>query len=470
MRRLDFTNIQGNVLWGYHLAVTRLHFLRVTDGDGGRAFVGALAPHVMTSVRWPAGKPNAAINLAFTHPGLAALGVPPRTLSGFPPEYQQGMRARAPLLNDSGENAPERWEWPWERGDVHVLVWLSATSAAHLDRVSQMVLAGADAAGGLVLVRTEDAARLVIDGVVTDKEHFGFTDGYSNPEIDGTGGVDHPDPPGGGKILEDGSWAQLATGELLLGYPDEAGALPPAPLPVGFVRDGTFLVVRKLHQRVGSFRRFLREEGSRYAGGPERLAAKMLGRWPDGTPLVAGDAARPRVDRGVLSDDALYTDFRYGDDPSGFRCPMGAHVRRANPRDATGFGTLLSERRRFMRRGMAYGPAVPADEPGDDDGEHGMLFMALGASIERQFEFVQREWLNYGNDFYQGNDGDPLFGGSGTRRKFLIPGDPRPGPGNVPPYVCRDLPAFVRLLGGDYFFVPSITAIDMIAGGRVDTQ
>jgi hypothetical protein len=149
-------------------------------------------------------------------------------------------------------------------------------------------------------------------------------------------------------------------------------------------------------------------------------------------------------------------------------CPLGAHTRRANPRDATGFGTLLSERRRLMRRGIPYGPWTPADAPGDDDGEHGLLFLAMAASLERQFEFVQREWLNYGNDFHQGNDGDPIIGGDGTRGKFLIAGDPRPAPGNVPPYICRDLPLFVRLLGGDYFFVPSLSAIDQVAQGRVE--
>lgn len=468
MRTLDLSDIQGNVLWGYHYAVSRLCFATVTDGVAGRAFLAALAPQVTSSVRWRDGKPASALNVAFTHAGLEALGVPARTLAGFPPEFRQGMRARAALLNDVGPNDPSQWERPWLAGDVHLMLTLHAATRDTLDARQGELHALAARHGGIAWGHVQNGGRLVVNGQLTDKEHFGYTDGYSNPEIDGTLLPDVDETRGGGKLLPDGSWAPLATGELLLGYPDEAGDIPRAPLPTGFARNGTFLVYRKLHQRVASFRRFLREEGARYAGGPDLLAAKLMGRWADGTPLMAGSGARPATDTGQVVVDPAHTDFRYERDPDGMVCPLGAHTRRANPRDATGFGTLLSERRRLMRRGIPYGPWTPADAPDDDDGEHGLLFLAMAASLERQFEFVQREWLNYGNDFHQGNDGDPIIGGSGTRGKFLIQGDPRPGPGNIPPYICRDLPLFVQLLGGDYFFIPSLSAIDQVAQGRVE--
>ena len=463
MRALDLTDIQGNVLWGYHLAKTRILFYRVPEGDGGRAFVRALAPNVTTSERWPAGKPSGTLNLAFTHSGLAALGVPARTLLGFPPDFQQGMRARAALLSDGADNDPSRWERPWHAGDVHIMVSLASNSAADLDRLAARVKASA---AGVDLCFTEDGGRLEVNGAVTDKEHFGYTDGYSNPEIDGTNMPG--ETPGGGKLLPGGSWAPLETGELLLGYPDEAGALPDAPLPPEFVQNGTYLVYRKLHQRVASFRKFLREEGARYPGGEDLLSAKLMGRWRDGTPIVAGERARPPVDSGEVIENPAHTDYRYDADPNGFVCPMGAHTRRANPRDSTGFDTLLSQRRRIMRRGVTYGPWTPLDQPGDDDGEHGLHFIALVASLERQFEFVQREWLNYGNDFYQGNDGCPVTGRAGTRSRFLVQGDPRAGAARAAPHFLRDLPSFVRLLGGDYFFVPSIGAIDMIGEALVE--
>src|SRR5262249_2000336 len=139
-----------------------------------------------------------------------------------------------------------------------------------------------DATGGAAIVGAQDAAALVIDGKISTKEHFGYTDGFGNPDFLG---IERKSQPGQGKLKSDGTWEPLATGELLLGYADEAGELPTAPLPHLLANNGTFMVYRKLHQNVATFRRYLKEKGTLYPGGLEKLAAKFVGRWRDGTPL-----------------------------------------------------------------------------------------------------------------------------------------------------------------------------------------
>src|SRR5215475_5777373 len=161
---------------------------------------------------------------------------------------------------------------------------------------------------------------------------------------------------GQGKLKSDGTWEPLATGELLLGYADEAGELPTAPLPHLLANNGTFMVYRKLHQNVATFRRYLKEKGTLYPGGLEKLAAKFVGRWRDGTPL---ELSPDSGDLQIVKDDNRNVNFTFGKDLDGTRCPAGAHIRRTNPRDAFGFDGKLVNRRRISRRGMVYGPYVP---------------------------------------------------------------------------------------------------------------
>jgi deferrochelatase/peroxidase EfeB len=168
------------------------------------------------------------------------------------------------------------------------------------------------------------------------------------------------------------------------------------------------------------------------------------------------------------------TDYRYGDDPEGLRCPLGAHVRRANPRDmldpeplrdaATGrvlsASSSLVNRRRIMRRGLPYG------EPSDrDEDEHGVFIMAICGSLFRQFEFVQQQWMQYGLDLDSGNDTCPIIGNRGQAAKYVIPAGPD---GTGLPYVAANLPQFVETRGGEYFFLPSLNALRMIAMGEID--
>ena len=209
---------------------------------------------------------------------------------------------------------------------------------------------------------------------------------------------------------------------------------------------------RKLHQDVALFRRFLADRARAYAGAEEKLAAALMGRWRDGTPIERSpDAADPSLGFDLQRNN----DFTYGEDLDGFRCPVGAHIRRANPRDAIGFRHKMVHRHRLIRRGMPYGN--PLSPGSDDDGvDRGLIFVCLGASIQRQFEFVQTQWMNDGNIFALGADKDVLAGDNDGTGKMTVQGRP--------PWFVAAVPRLVTTKGGDYFFLPGIRALRRISG------
>jgi Dyp-type peroxidase family len=460
MSRLDVTDIQGFAMRGYNFPFARFLFLKFPDPNKGRECVGRLIEHVTTGERWDQGKPKTTVNVAFTCRGLAALGLPEASLLSFPVEFVQGMKARAAILSDVGKNSPHHWDPLWHEG-VHAWLGAFGQTPADLERKCSELHALLEEGGGAIVIGSQNAGALQINGQFTSKEHFGYTDGFGNPEYLG---LEKDAQPGQGKLTADGKWTPLATGELLLEYADEAGELPVAPLPHLLACNGTFMVYRKLHQNVATFRRYLSEKSKLYPEGLEKLASKFIGRWRDGTPVeLSPDKPSPQI----VQDPNQNVNFIYGNDLAGTRCPVGAHVRRTNPRDAFGFDGALVNRRRISRRGMPYGPYIPEDQPGSDDGEHGIVFMALNASIFRQFEFVQQQWIEYGNDARQGNDKDVLIGNHGGHGKFMIQGSADP---LNPPFICGALPNFVELRGGDYFFMPGITALRMIAAHSVDPR
>ena len=461
MSKLNETEIQGFVLRGYNFPLGRHLFLRFQDAGRARTLIHRLLPEITTGQRWDSCKPETTLNIAFTHPGLVALDLPLATLISFPVEFQQGMRDRADILGDTGLNAPEHWDPLWQGERVHCWLGIQAQSSAALDARTAAIESMIRETEAAAVVGTQDAAAISDGGKPTTREHFGYTDGFGNPDYLG---VERSSQPGQGKLLPDGTWAPLATGELLLGYADEAGELPVAPVPRLLSDNGTFMAYRKLHQNVATFRAYLDQHAEKYSGGKDKLAAKFIGRWRDGTPL---ELSPDRRDPDLAQDPQRSTNFTYGADAEGTRCPVGAHIRRVHPRDAFGFNGKLIDRRRITRRGLPYGRPVPEDEPALDTEERGVLFMALNASLSRQFEFVQQQWIEYGNDARQGNDKDMLMGNHGGHGKFVIQGDTTPA---NPPYICPHLPNFVELRGGDYFFLPSITALGMLAFGLVDPR
>jgi Dyp-type peroxidase family len=461
MSKLNQTDIQGFVLRGYNFNYARYLFLHFEDAARARTFIGRLLPSITTGQRWDGGKPQSTTNIAFTHRGLAAFELPDATLFSFPVEFQQGMKDRADILGDTGLNAPEHWDAMWGEDRVHAWLGINGLTAASLDARCAEIQALLDETRGALLLGSQDAASEIVNGRANTKEHFGYTDGFGNPDYLG---VERSSQPGQGKLMPDGSWQPLATGELLLGYADEAGELPVAPIPHILASNGTFMAYRKMHQNLATFRAYLDEQGKLYGGGKEKLAAKFIGRWRDGTPLELSPGAE---NQSIVLDPQRSTNFTYGADGDGTKCPIGAHMRRVHPRDAFGFNGKLIDRRRITRRGLPYGPFAAEGDAVADTDDRGIVFMALNASLSRQFEFVQQQWIEYGNDAHQGNDKDMLIGNHCGKGKFVVQGERS---ATNPPFVCAHLPSFVELKGGDYFFLPSITALGMIAMNLVDPR
>ena len=430
---------------GYRLPYAGYVFLRIADAARARDALAEFIPQVITAEHWT-DKPESGINLSFSFEGLRALGLDDRSLDAFPAEFRDGMAARATVLGDIGASAPEHWEAPFRDGTGHVLVMVSAKDRAALEERNARVKAAVDRAGGASVVGFQLGAAL--EG---GREHFGYADGFAQPAIEGSG---FEPLPGQGAVDGDG-WRPIRPGEFILGYPDEQGAITPAPPPDGFGVNGSFLVYRKLQQDVAGFRRMLREAAARHPGGEELLAAKIVGRWRDGTPL---DRSPQRPDPALVADPTRNNAFDYGDDETGERCPIGAHVRRMNPRRSLPFDGKLVNRHRIIRRGITYGDQLP-DGAEDDGKDRGVIFMCLQANLARGFEFVQSQWANGGNAFRLGQDQDVILGPQDTvgPAKMTVPGKP--------PFFLGPLSRLVTVRGGEYYFTPGINGLHHLAAG-----
>jgi Dyp-type peroxidase family len=438
--QVEEADIQGNVLRGYTMPAAAYLWLRIVDVPRARRLMARMLPYVATAAPWTS-PPSTAMNVAFTFAGLSELRLGDDVLASFPEAFRDGMAARADRLGDRGPSAPSEWEFE----GAHVLVSVYAVDVEHL-RAALTGILSADAEGGVDLVHLQRAEAL--EG---GKDHFGFFDGIAQPAVAGSGVAPRP---GDGQPDGAGGWREVATGEVLLGYHDEDGTLPAAPL-APFDRNATFVVYRKLKMDTAAFRRFVASQDA-YPGGPELLAAKIVGRWPDGTPLAVSPE---RPDAAVVADPGRINDFGYKDDPGGLKCPLGAHIRRANPRDDVAFfDGRLTNRHRIVRRGRAYGTPLPADVLEDDGADRGLVFVCFQADIWRQFETIQSLWIDDGDPFGLGRDKDFLVGEPhGTQGKMTIQGHP--------PFFLKPQPRFVTLRGGDYLFQPSMTALRRLAAG-----
>jgi Dyp-type peroxidase family len=411
--------------------------LRIDDRAAGRELVRRLHPVVDSGQ--PSSNPalDAWITVAFTYQGLKALGVPQDSLDSFAPEFQQGMAARAAELGDVGESSPVNWEKPLGTPGVHVAVAALSPDAARLQTVLEKVRRAHRELPGVEVIWRQDCYQLP-----TGRTSFGFKDGIGQPAVEGSGIA--PSNP---------QEKPLKAGEIILGYPDETGELPPMPAPDVLGRNGTYVVFRKLHTKVAAYRQYLR---ARAEGREEqaRLGAKMVGRWQSGAPL----ALSPERDTPELgADPHRSNDFGYADDLRGFKCPAGAHARRANPRDALDHeGSVNVRLHRMIRRGTSYGPMLPEGVLEDDGVDRGIIFVFAGAHLKRQFEFVKTQWLNDGIFIGAPAEKDPLVGpndGSGT---FTIPRQPIRRR-------LQELPPFVVTRGGEYCFAPGLKGLRWLA-------
>ncbi len=515
-RDIDRSDIQALAYTGFgSLRGASYLLFRVVDPPAARRFLGGLAIASVADIERDR-LPEAA-QCAVTAAGLRALGAPDSVLQRFNPEFVEGMAGnpnRSRRLGDIGANAPDTWGWGLGEREPHLLIALFAGP----DRIGEFEHATRQAAerSGLACIETLQTSEL------GEGEPFGFADGLSQPAFD----WDATRTPGtrADRVFTN----RIALGEILLGYGNEYGF--PAESPklragdpdldqvgraggVGDLgRNGSYLVFRQLAQDVRGFWLWVDAEARRAGADPITLAEAMVGRRMNGAALA--DLETGLAIPGVEPSDRDVNGFLFEADPDGLLCPIGAHVRRANPRtgDAPpGFeapidnllatlgltarrqgaqtaSTLPWERNttvwphlrqeddaiasarfhRILRRGRAYGRKIDraaALDPSTPDPEAGLQFICLNANIARQFEFVQGAWLANGKFAGLTGEQDPLLG---NRQPFPVPpvsAAPQPTDGFTRPSAdpaCRratGLPRFVTVKGGAYFFLPGLAAL-----------
>lgn len=454
---LERDDIQGLLASGYgHLRAARYLLLAIDEPALAGAWLGRLADQLTTCRERLRG---AAINVALTTSGLAKLGLAPE-LGRFSDRFLDGMTAphRSRALGDIGADAPSEWHWGGtEAPPIDLLLLLYADDQHALSGLERRLIGAED---GLELVRA-------LDTEWSDREHFGFRDGIAQPLVAG--------------LREGRGDDTIRAGEFVLGYLNEHGQLTGRPLvnraadPAGILptdpvsgdadlgRNGSYLVFRQLSQDVRAFWSFVDRATSDVDGRDDpaarlRLAAQIVGRWPDGEPLVLAPD-------GPHETSQPTDDFRYHDlDPDGLRCPLGAHIRRAHPRDTldphpgTDRSIAIDKLHRLLRRGRNYGapiaPEAALNGGGRDDAERGLHFICLSANIARQFEFVQHTWIN--NPKFNGlyDDPDPIVGPAGRSLTVQSKSINRRVTG---------FPSFVGVRGGAYFFLPGVRAVRYLA-------
>ena len=480
---VDFRDVQGVVRFGYkHLKAARYAVLGVRQPAAARAW---LAQAQVTSAEFVQPPPSSALHVALSAAGLTAIGVPAAVRAAFSPEFLGGMtdEARARRLGDVGVNDPSWWSWGGRGGAPHVLVMFFTRDAQSLDPfvTSTTGPAFAEAFDVQQTLETSD-----LDGI----EPFGFVDGLSQPTVDWDQATDPAS-----RALDYSNVAAL--GEFVLGYANEYGrytdrplvradttsaSLPPAvddPAMKDVGRHGTYLVFRQLRQDVRQFWQFVHAATGGDPAARDRLSSAFVGRTRGGEPLAAA------------AHLAHTNEFTFADDPHGVVCPLGSHIRRANPRNTdypgrpTGLAKLLASLgasskgfrddlvspvrfHRVLRRGREYGSTLSPDDAlhpaPPDDPERGIHFVCLNANIGRQFEFLQNAWLMNTGFADLREETDPLVGGRDATAGCPAAADftmPRRG---APADRVTGLPQFVTVRGGEYFFLPGVSALRYLAG------
>jgi Dyp-type peroxidase family len=426
---LNLDDIQAAVLRARPEPYFGTHaIIEITDQAAGKEMLRRLAPQVTSAARWDEPQPSW-LALAISHGGLVALGLPEASLQSFPANFRAGMAERADRLRDVGPNAPRHWEAPFGTARVHVAVSVYAASEDAWRRAVSGYEEQLRGLAGVRLVSHQDFG-------ATGFNVFGYRDGFSQPVVEGSGAEALP-----------GDGRPIKAGEFVLGYPGETGHPLPMPTPEVLGRNGTYVVFRKYHSHVAAFNQFLRDNANTEEE-RELLAAKLVGRWRSGAPL----ALSPERDDPALGEDPhRINDFDYADDPRGLRTPLGSHVRRMNPRSSK--LEILSDVniRRIIRRSTSYGQPLPPTALRDDGSDRGLDFIALGARAIDNVEFLQSEWVNSGSFMGLGKEKDPLISLQDKRAYFTVPGSP--------PRRVQGIQSFNTLRGGEYFFMPGLSAI-----------
>ncbi len=441
--RLELDDLQHFLVSRTPALAARYEFLSFDNARAGQTWLSGMVEKVGTAASVGTSSPDARwVTVAFTCDGLRALGVDDAALATFPEEFRQGLAARAERLGITGANHPDGWDSGLAAPDFHAMVILFARDVAERDRCEREHAAYLARIGGVRLLSSLNLEALPPYG--EPREHFGYLDRLTHPSVEG---LDETPTPG--------SPAPVKPGEFFLGYHDETGEVPALPQPETVTRNGSYLAYLRMQEHVGVFRDFLRTEGGETREAQELMAAKLMGRWRSGAPLVLA----PEQDDTKLGADLQRTnDFNFAEmDPHGYGCPVGAHIRRMNPRDT---GHSL-QRHRLIRRGGTYGSLLPEGAP--DDGEDRGIAAFMGcASLIRQFEFVMNVWANDPNFSGLDNERDPIIGTQDGTFGMTVP--KRPVRKRI-----ASIPAFTTVRGGAYLFLPGIRALRSLAGELTST-
>ena len=463
-KTLNLDDIQGMVTRGYgKLLETAYFLLKVEQADKAKAWMASILPKIDT-----ANVQNTNTNtlhLAITANGLAALGMAQENIAAFPVPFREGMATddRSRILGDYGDSDPNQWQWGAKDNDLHLLLIFHAIDKDAMTVFMNEERTAITTHGGCSIIK-EMTGFLRPD----NKEPFGFHDGISQPTIKGSG--------------RSGPENDLvATGEFLMGYKNEHNQYAFSPLlekeqgnmalltddvqgsgKKDLGKNGTFMVYRQMQQHVEQFWQFMEDktknpDGSIDEDAKIKLAAKCIGRWPSGASLVNF----PDKDPGGSPDN---DDFGYADaDPEGLKCPFGSHLRRNNPRDAFRWynkeqSLKISRRHRIIRRGRTY---VSPSDNGTSTEETGLHFICFNANLELQFEFIQHAWANNNQLRHLTNDIDIIIGAPDEKNpfkeqsQFTIQAEPTN-------QFLDSWERFVTIKGGEYFFFPSMTAINYL--------
>lgn len=472
MSGMQVEDIQGLLLRGYGaLKGARYLGLRMTESRAAKQWLRALQ---VRDAREKPSESETCVNVAFSAAGLAQLELPAHVREQFAPEFQQGMAGtehRQRLLGDVDLAEPSQWRWGGpDNPEIHALLMLFAQNEGAVE-----VLA-AQHRERLARAAIEVVVELDTQTLPGFKEHFGFRDGISQPQIAGwdAPGPEHNQIAAGEFVLGyDNAYGQLVERPLMAAELDPEQLLPPAPdqparRDLGM--NGSYLVFRQLDQDVRGFWDFIAQKAERDdLAARTRLAAKMVGRWPEGAPLVKA----PHAPSPALSSD---NDFLYvgSDDAHGFKCPIGAHVRRTNPRDAldpepgSERSIEVGKRHRILRRGRTFGPPLAASmsvadltAAARDGAGRGLHFICFNTHIGRQFEFIQHTWVNSPKFDGLYAEDDPVIGP--RKQAQNAPGGTFTMQAHPVRRRVTDLPRFVIMRGGGYFFLPGLRALRFLA-------
>jgi len=488
----DYRDLQGLLRYGYgRLTESCFLLLRIDDSVAAGHWLET-APVTTAEEQNP--PPIRALQVALTYEGLRKLGISDDVLKGFSAEFISGMSGdenRSRRLGDEGASAPKDWQWggPGSVPDMVAIIYAQRGLLAEWKITIEDGLTQC----GFKLLRCLPATNM--GGV----EPFGFVDGVSQPRLDWEGQRN----VSGDKL----SYENVSMlGEFVLGYPNEYGkytgrptilAQEPGDLPMAddlpgykdIGRNGTYLVIRQIEQDVRGFWRFIDEQVKQDASKRQDLAEKMVGRQMSGDPLLP-TTAQSITGVGPETRDLQQNQFTFDGDANGIRCPFGAHVRRANPRNADypagthglvarlvrllGFGRkamredMLASTRfhRLLRRGREYGTKLSPDQrfqpAPPDEQPSGLQFVCLNANIGRQFEFVQSAWLMNGKFDGLSEESDPLLGNREVVAGCPLDGFSLPVVDGVRQQI-RDIPCFTTVRGGAYFFLPGVRALRFLA-------